>query len=500
MGKGGSVSAKEMLAMVEDAPVKTGALLWPAPGAAAVQVRRMQRKAHQWAREDPARCFGDLYNLVCDPAFLVDAFERVAGNKGARTAGMDGWTVTRIRALLGVEEFLADIREQLKARTFVPAPTRRVEIPNGSGKMRRLGIPTVADRVVQASLKAVLEPIFEADFKPCSYGFRPNRRAQDAIAEIQHMTTRGYGVVLEADITACFDEIDHTALMDRVRRRVSDKRLLALVKAFLHAGVMTQPGVWEDTLTGTPQGGILSPLLANIALSALDEHFDAQWRTEMGSWHQRDRRKRRGEGNWKLVRYADDFVIVVNGQRQHAEALREEVAGLLAPLGLRLSPEKTRVVDVDEGFVFLGFLIQRRRKRGTAKYYVYTVPSRKAIKSITDRVSAATYRSTLNQDLDQLLRRLNRMLAGWANYFRHGVSKRTFNAIDSHAWSRIAGWLRRKHRIGRSGLRRFCDRGWRFASNGAVFTGASSVAVTRYRYRGADIATPWTPKPASLTG
>ena len=486
--------------MVEDASVNIGALVWPEPEFAAEKVRRMQRKLHQWAREDPARCFGDLYNLVYDPAFLVDAFARVAGNQGSRTAGVDGQTIAQIRFRLGVEEFLTDIRERLKTRTFAPSPTRRVEIPKASGKMRKLGIPTVADRVVQASMKAVLEPIFEADFKPCSYGFRPNRRAADAIAEIQHMTTRGYEVVLEADIAACFDEIDHTALMNRVRARVSDKRLLALVKAFLHAGVMTQPGMWEDTLTGTPQGGILSPLLANIALSALDEHFDAQWREQMSTWHQRDRRKRSGEANWKLIRYADDFVIVVNGSRQHAETLRHSVADLLAPLGLRLSPEKTRVVGIDEGFVFLGFRIQRRRKRGTTKRYVYTVPSPKAIQSIKDRVSAATYRSTLNQDFDLLLRRLNRMLVGWANYFRHGVSKKTFNAIDSHAWSRIAGWLRRKHQIGRSGLRRFCDRGWRFASNGVAFTGASSVAVTRYRYRGANIATPWTPKQAPGIG
>ena len=483
--------------MVEDASVNTGASLWPSPQVAAQRVRRMQLKLHRWAREDPARCFGDLCNLVYDPAFLVDAFARVAGNRGARTAGVDGLTVGQVRLLFGEEEFLTGIGGQLRARTFRPSPTRRVEIPKANGKMRKLGIPTVADRVVQAALKAVLEPIFEADFKPCSYGFRPNRRAQDAIAEIQHMTTRGYGVVLEADIVACFDEIDHVALMDRLRLRVSDKRLLALVKAFLHAGVMTQYGMLEDTLTGTPQGGILSPLLANIALSALDEHFDAQWHDQMRTSHARERRRRLGKGNWKLVRYADDFVIVVNGQRHHAEALKTEVAGVLAPLGLRLSEEKTRIVDIDEGFVFLGFMIQRRRKRGTSKSYVYTVPSRKAIQTITDRVSAATYRYTLNQGLDQLLLRLNRMLAGWANYFRHGASKSTFNAIDSHAWRRIAGWLRRKHSIGRRQLRRFCDRGWRFASNGVVFTGASSVPVTRYRYRGASIPTPWTPKPSA---
>lgn len=207
--------------------------------------------------------------------------------------------------------------------------------------------------------------------------------------------------------------------------------------------------------------------------------------------HQRERRKRAGIPNYKLIRYADDFVIVVAGQAGHAHALHAELPGLLAPIGLRLAEKKTRVVGIDDGFVFLGFTIQRRRKRGTLKHYVYTVPAPKAIQTIKDRVSEATYRSTLNQDYGQLLQRLNRMLAGWANYFRHGVSKKTFNAIDSHAWRRIAGWLRRKHRIGRSELRNFCDRGWRFASNGVVFTGASSVAVTRYRYRGTRIPTPW---------
>lgn len=486
--------------MVEVAPVNTGAVIWPTPEGAAVAVRRMQVKLHRWAREDPSRQFGDLFNLVCDPAFLVDAFVRVAGNKGARTAGVDGRTVALVRSGIGVEAFLSEIRAGLKARTFRPSPVRRVEIPKANGKTRKLGIPTLADRVVQAALKAVLEPVFEADFKPCSYGFRPRRRAQDAIAEIQHMTSRGYTVVLEADITACFDQIDHAALMGRVRARIADKHVLGLVKAFLHAGVLNQLGEVEDTLTGTPQGGILSPLLANIALSVLDEHFDAQWRTQMSTWHQRDRRNRRGEGNWKLIRYADDFVLVVNGRRDHAQALREQVAAVLAPMGLALSQEKTRVVDIDEGFVFLGFLIQRRRKRGTNKQYVYTVPSPKAIKTIKDRVSAATYRSTLNQDLDELLLRLNRMLVGWATYFRHGVSKAKFASIDFHAWSRIAGWLRRKHRIGRSGLRRFCDVGWRFAGPRVTFRGAASVAVTRYRYRGTRIPNPWTPALTASNG
>jgi RNA-directed DNA polymerase len=309
--------------------------------------------------------------------------------------------------------------------------------------------------------------------------------------------------VLEADIQACFDEIGHTPLLDRVRRRIKDKRLVALVRAFLKSGIMTQTGDREQTLTGTPQGGILSPLLANIALSALDEHFDQQWRQEMGTEYQRRKRRNNGQGNCRLVRYCDDFVIVVSGERHHAEALREQVSEVLAPLGLRLSPEKTHVVHVeDEGFDFLGFHIHRRRKRGTNKYYVYTTPSKKAVQAIKDKASAKTYRNTLNNSLDEVLISLNRLLRGWANYFRHGVSKAVFDQIDEHAWHRLVSWIYRKHnRLSWKQLRRrFCLPGsWTIAHNGVVFTGAASVAVTRYRYRGSTIPTPWTPNPVTAT-
>jgi RNA-directed DNA polymerase len=475
---------------------------WPDPFTASVMVREMQAKLHRWAGEDPSRRFGDLFNLVYDPAFLVHAWERVSANKGARTPGVDKATVAMIETWVGVEAFLGQIRDLLKSGEFRPAEVRQVMIPKASGKLRKLGIPTVADRVVQASLKAVLEPIFEADFQPCSYGFRPNRRAQDAIAEIQFYGTRGYHWVLEADIKACFDEISHTALMDRLRARIKDKRVCALVKAFLKSGIMTELGDREETLTGTPQGGILSPLLANIALSALDDHFSQQWQQEMGTRQQREKRIRRGQGNWRIIRYADDFALVVFGGQHHAEALREEVTAALAPLGLRLAPEKTRVVHIDEGFDFLGFTIRRMVKRGTQKHYVYTKPSRKAIQAIKDKVTAKTYRSTRHMSLEDLITSLNRMLAGWANYFRHGVSKAVFSAVDSHAWLRLMRWIRGKHqgkhRIGMRELRRrFCDNGWRFACNGVAFTGASSVAVTRYRYRGNTIATPWTPNLAA---
>jgi RNA-directed DNA polymerase len=490
--------------MSEDASVNTGAVVWPGFESAYVAVRRMQTKLHRWAGADSSRRFDDLYNLVYDPAFLMHAWERVASNVGARTPGVDRATVVRIQTGVGVEVFLGQIRDLLKSGEFRPVEVRQVVIPKASGKLRKLGIPTVADRVVQASLKLVLEPIFEADFKPCSYGFRPNRRAQDAIAEIHHLTSEpiNYWWVLEADIAACFDEIGHTPLLDRVRRRIKDKRVCMLVRAFLKAGVMTATDEREETHTGTPQGGILSPLLANIALSVLDDHFDRQWRQEMGSEWQRAKRKRTGLGNWRLIRYADDFVVLVSGERRHAEALREEVAAVLAPLGLRLSPEKTHVVHIDEGFDFLGFHIRRMRKRGTNKHHVYTKPSKKAIQALKDKVKTKTHRSTRHMDLDVLITSLNRSLAGWANYFRHGVSKDVFSAVDHHAWGRLMRWIRNKYkgknRLGMKQLRRrFCDQGWRIAYNGAIFTGASSVAVTRYRYRGSKIPTPWPPTPAA---
>jgi RNA-directed DNA polymerase len=264
----------------------------------------------------------------------------------------------------------------------------------------------VADRVVQTAVKLVLEPIFEADFLPCSYGFRPNRRPHDAIAEIHHLASgsRKYHWILEADIKSCFDEIGHTPVLNRVRARVKDKRVVALVRAFLKAGILTKFGDREETDTGTPQGGPLSPLLANIALTVLDEHFTRQWREWMGTNKQRAKRRKNGQGNWRLIRYADDFVIVVDGERRHAEELREEVAEVLATLGLRLSPEKTRVIHINEGFDFLGHLVRRQRKRGTSKYYVYTKPSKKAIQAIKDKVKVKTYRSTRNQDLDKLLK------------------------------------------------------------------------------------------------
>jgi len=464
---------------------------WPDLDEAEHRVLGMQTKLHQWAKADPGRRFDDLANLVYDPAFLVVAWARVRGNKGARTAGVDGVAPRSI--VFGVEVLLDRLREDLKAGRFVPQRVREKAIPKASGKVRRLGIPTTADRVVQASLKLVLEPIFEADFMPCSYGFRPRRRAQDAIAEIHYLGSppRNYEWVFEADIKACFDEIDHIALMGRMRDRIGDKRVLGLVKAFLRGGILTEEGLDRETTTGTPQGGILSPLLANIALSVLDEHFTAKWEA-LGPRSTRGNRRRAGVPVMRIIRYADDFVVMVAGARCDAEALWDEVGSVLAPMGLRLSEEKTRVCHIDEGFDFLGWRIQRRARRGrSGKRAVYTYPSKKALASIVDRVRSLTRREQ-HRTLAELLRRLNPVLRGWCNYFRHGVSQRTFSYVDYFAFWRVFGWLHKRHAgLNKHTLVRRHLPGWKISDDGIELFRPAGIAIVRYRYRGNKIPNPW---------
>lgn len=463
---------------------------WPTLEEAEARVLGIQIKLHQWATDSPNRQFSDLYNLVCDPAFLTVAWARVRGNRGARSAGVDGVKPSDI--VFGTTTVLPLLRDDLKAGRFVPLPVRERMIPKASGKVRRLGIPTARDRCVQASLKLVLEPIFEADFKPVSYGFRPRRRAHDAIAEIHLFATQGYTWVLEGDITACFDEISHSALLQRVRHRIGDKRVVGLVKAFLHAGVLSEDGVRRDTKTGTPQGGILSPLLANIALSVLDEHFVGAWERDMATRPRRETRRRHGEATYRIVRYADDFVIMVHGTRAHAEGLRHEVEAALSSVGLRLNEDKTSVCHIDEGFEFLGFRIQRQVKKGSNKAFVYTWPSRKSLSSIMAKVKAITTRGT-NNPLSNLLRHLNGVLRGWTNYFRHGVSKDTFAYLHQFTWLRVVRWLRRKHRRANWGFlrRRYLANAWWPEYDGEALFDCRAVPVTRYRYRGATIPSPW---------
>ena len=472
--------------------MKTGAP-WPDLAQAQARVLEIQTKLHRWARNDPACRFDDLFNLVADPAFLVVAWDRVRRNTGARTAGVDGYSARDIEADPGPAAFLETVREQLKARTFQPLPVRERMIPKpGTRKRRRLGIPTVTDRVVQATLKLVLEPIFEADFRACSYGFRPGRRAMDAVAEIRLLASNSHEWVVDADIEACFDEIAHPALMDRVRRRIGDKRVLALVKAFLKAGILSEDQIIRDTHTGTPQGGILSPLLANIALSALDDHFVDAWEQHMGDRVVRARRKRHGIANYRLVRYADDLVLVVSGTKADAEQLCEELAEVLAPIGLRLSEAKTAVAHIDEGFDFLGWRIQRHTKKGTTERYVYTYPSKRSVARILDKVRR---RSRFGPDVpfDTLLYRLNSILRGWANYFKHGVSYATFEYLRAYAWRRVIGWLRDKHprATWKQIRRRYLAGGWWPTDGKVELLNPTTVRTVRYRYRGSDIPSPW---------
>src|SRR6266508_2911930 len=372
--------------------------------------------------------------------------------------------------------------------SFAPGASGRYRSRSG-GKTRRLGIPTLRDRVVQAALKLVLEPIFEADFQPCAYGFRPRRRAQDAIAEIHQLTSRSYEWIVEADIEACFDSLDHTALTGRVRAQVGDRRVLRLVKAFLKAGIMNERGDLEETRTGTPQGGILSPLLANIALAALDEHFARAWQA-MGSGTQRHRRRLRGEATYRLVRYADDFVICVAGERRHAQALVAEVERVLRPLGLALSREKTAVTHIDEGFDFLGWRIKRGRGRH-GRPAVHTYASKRSLQSVKAKVKEITT-TGYQQTLDQLLARLNPVLRGWCAYFQHGVSSQTFSYLDAYTWRRVICWLQRKHpQASWRWLRRRYLPGWRPTGTRLALYDPRSVRIIRYRYRGERIATPW---------
>jgi RNA-directed DNA polymerase len=452
------------------------------------RVREIQTKLHRWAIDDPDRRFDDLYNLVCDPGFLLVAWDRVRGNKGARTAGVDGQTAYQVEAGYGVEVFLEGLRAEVKDRSFRPVPVRERMIPKpGTTKRRRLGIPALRDRVVQGALKLVLEPIFEADFFPCSYGFRPNRRAHDAVAEVRHFASCSYEWIVEGDIKACFDEISHSALLNRIRVRIGDKRVLALVKAFLKAGILTEDGTLADTQTGTPQGGILSPVIANVALSVLDEHFVASRLNH----EERAKRRRRGLPNYRLIRYADDWCLAVSGTRVQAEALRAEAAEVLSTMGLRLSPEKTLITHIDEGLDFLGWRIQRHRKRGTTKHYVYNYPAKKALRAVLAKIKALCWQDT-NLPLAVLLHRLNSILRGWTAYFRYGCSSKTFNYVRAYLWQRVFGWMRRKHpKATWKQLRRHTSDGWWPAENTVTLFNPAGVGTRRYSYRGTKIPSPW---------
>lgn len=341
------------------------------------------------------------------------------------------------------------------------------------------------DRVVQQSLKMVLEPIFEADFVPVSYGFRPKRRAHDAVAEIQYYAQRGYRWVVDADIEGCFDHISHTVVLQRVRSRISDKKTVALVRAFLKAGVLDDLGEEAATREGTPQGGIISPLLANIALSALDEAFMAPWQDGGGQstpWGRR-RRRLQGIGNWRIVRYADDFVIMTNGSRQDALNLKEHAGRVLEALGLRFSASKTRITHLREGIDFLGFTIQWKKRKGASKWYCMVFISDKSFMKIKQTLRALTPRRS-PRPLTDVIIEVNMALRGWTYYFRHAIAGRRFSFLRYFMWRRFVAWQREQHHWNWTRVKRWLrrpDGSWRtIATEDVELFDPTRVRIERY--------------------
>jgi RNA-directed DNA polymerase len=394
---------------------------------------------------------------------------------------------------MGVERVLGELRQELKSGTYRPLPARERLIPKRSGKLRSLGIPPLRDRIVQMAAKLVLEPVFEADFCPTSFGFRPGRRAQDAIEQVRFFINapRSYEWVIEGDVENCFGAIHHGLLMEQVRSRVTDKRVLALIRKFLAAGVMSELGTVTARPSGTPQGSILSPVLASVALSVLDRHFEKAWTARR--WHsQRARDRAKGVPSYRMIRYADDFVVLVRGTEAQAHAIKKQTAEFMAEqMRLTLSPEKTAITHVDDGFDLLGFRIVRRPWKGTKRVAI-TFPCQRALREVMHRIKTLTTRSTTNLSLNQLIHVLNPILRGWTNYHRHAASSRCFAYLSHYLWWRVIRWLRKKYeRLTWKQIRRRCwGHDWT-SREGTRLAWPDEVPVTRYRYRGHNIPSPW---------
>jgi group II intron reverse transcriptase/maturase len=439
----------------------------------------VQTSLYTRSKENRGYVFRKLWGHITDPRNLRMALWRVCRNRGRRVAGVDGFTVKQVLRH-GADEFIAEVRRELRSGVFRPKPARRVLIPKTGqpGKFRPLGIPTVKDRVAQAAIKNILEPIFEAGFYPVSYGFRPARSAHGALEHLRMLlrprtTARGnqglpYQWAVEGDIKGCFDNIRHHGLMERIRLRVVDSKATRLILAFLKSGILSE-AQFLRTETGTPQGGILSPLLANIALSVIEErykrHVSSECAPQKGDATKTNQRramsarlydKKRGHVVVFPIRYADDFILLIgapNGstqqQRAQESALKEknEVAMLLKEkLGLELSETKTLVTPVTQPMRFLGHHVRVRAHPRHGALVSTTVIPRDRSKRLRERIKDIFRPQTAKTSLESRLKQLNPLLRGWTSYYRHAWgAKRVFGALDFHVWWTIFRWLRKKH-------------------------------------------------------